>query len=181
MEVTIKTKFFEMTIEMSLDNAMNLVRQATEYAEINEPAAVAEQPKAINPAPAQKMKEPPKSRVETMFGARETWNKPAEEKTPEPIKRYNEDGYRGFLYVKCDGCGHEKGFCTKTSITYNRCNCGHVTELRDLLPVYAKCKCGEEFKYRSNIKADKFTINCLKCGAPIDVALNGKQNAFTTL
>lgn len=132
--------------------------------------------------PAPKPKEPPKSRVENMFGSRETWNKPQVEKKDGPPKSDNFDGYRGFLYIKCDECGEEKGFCVKSPIVKHRCEkCGHSTDLRDLLPMFVKCKCGAEFKYQTNMVGHEFTINCLRCGAPIDMRLNGKETAFVTV
>lgn len=135
-----------------------------------------------SPAPAPKPKEPPKSRVEAMFGNRETWNKPAEEQKPEPPKRDYSEGYRGFLYIKCDKCGEVKGFCTKSQILQSHCDqCGHSTELRDLLPMFVKCECGAEFKYMTNMIANAFTYNCLHCGSPIDMEINGKGTAFVTM
>lgn len=134
------------------------------------------------PAPAPKQKEPMKSRVETMFGDRATWNKPAEEQKPEPPKCNYSEGYRGFLYIRCDKCGEVKGFCTKSPILQSRCDqCGHNTDLRDLLPMFVKCECGAEFKYKTNMIANAFTYNCLRCGSPIDMELNGKGTAFVTM
>lgn len=48
-------------------------------------------------------------------------------------------------------------------------------------PAYAKCKCGREFKYQTNATGDTITINCIACGSPIDMQLNGRGTAYVTL
>ena len=119
-------------------------------------------------------KEPPKSRVETMFGDRSTWNRLQAEPDTNP-------NARGFLYIKCDACGDERGFYVKNPLRHSQCKCGANTELRDLLPVWASCKCGKTFKYRTNIRDRSFTMKCLDCGAPIDMTMNSRETAFVTV
>lgn len=39
---------------------------------------------------------------------------------PEPIRREN-DGYGGFLHIKCKHCGKEKTYCSSHKIKYHKC------------------------------------------------------------
>lgn len=126
-------------------------------------------------------KEPPKSRVETMFGDRATWNKPAAEEKYDPPKSDNSEVYRGFLYIKCDVCGEVHSFFTRYDMTFHKCRCGHITPLKDLLPMFVDCKCGSDIKYQTNMVGHEFTVNCLKCNSPVDIVLNKKETAFVTI
>lgn len=102
---------------------------------------------------------------------------PQPEQRPEPA----ETGYKGFLYIKCEACGSTRGFCAKTPTKEHRCKCGHKTVLRNLKPLYVNCECGEFFKYRTNLQDDVATINCIKCGSPVDLELHDKKGVYTTI
>lgn len=137
----------------------------------------------IQPTPAPEP-ERPASRVERMFGKRETWGQgtPAQEETG-PEAAFERRAVRGFLIVECEDCHETREFCSRSPITYNRCRkCGHDTPLdfTAMRPAYARCKCGREFKYQTNATADTLSINCIACGAPIDLQLNGRGTAYVT-
>ena len=86
--------------------------------------------------------------------------------------------------MECEECHETREFCTRTPITFNRCRkCDHVTPLDTtaMRPAYAKCKCGREFRYRTNAEAKTLTIRCIACGAPIDMQLNARGTAYVTL
>lgn len=139
------------------------------------------------------------SRVERLFGRRESWpnataaasppqDKPeAEAEDTEdtgPEASFSRRAVKGFLIVECEKCGQTREFCSRADITSNRCHsCGHVTTLDKtyMRPAYAKCKCGREFKYQTNATGDTITINCIACGSPIDMQLNGRGTAYVTL
>ncbi len=121
---------------------------------------------------------PPLSRVERMFGKRETWNQPPAT-PPEDLPTA-----RGFLIVECEGCGRKRAFCSKTPIISSPCQaCGTETplDINAMRPVHARCKCGRSFKYMTNATTETISINCISCGAPIDLQLNGKARAYVTL
>lgn len=65
------------------------------------------------------------SRVERMFGKKETW-----------VKRDPDEGqgpYKGFLLVVCEECGEARAFCAKRETYSFRCDeCGHETALENL-------------------------------------------------
>ncbi len=89
--------------------------------------------------------------------------------------------YKGFLYIRCDKCGTDKGFYTKNPIRRFRCDCGHFTPLHNLAHVNASCECGQAWTYRTNILDRTFSINCLECGTPIDLELHPRDNAYITM
>lgn len=76
------------------------------------------------------------SRVERMFGARDTW------KSADPDA--DQGPYRGFLIVQCEECGAIKAFCAKHETFGYKCSeCGHETPLEKLRPLFMHCKCGK--------------------------------------
>lgn len=88
----------------------------------------------------------------------------------------------GFLYIKCDVCGKKKGFYAKKLLTHYHCDCGHDTELRDIKRMYVKCPCcNNSLYYKTNIQDDRFEIDCLRCGAPVDMTINNDKTEYITL
>ncbi|OUN86741.1 hypothetical protein [Gemmiger sp. An50] len=118
-----------------------------------------------------------KSRVERMFGARETWNTTS---TPNPDE--GQGPYKGFLMVVCEECGEVRAFCSKRETYSFRCDkCGHETALENLRPMYMHCKCGKSFRYKTNATAEKITHTCLECKAPVEMELNKNGTAYVTI
>lgn len=69
------------------------------------------------------------SRVERMFGARDTW------KSTDPDA--DQGPYKGFLIVQCEECGAIKAFCAKHETYGYKCSeCGHETPLEKLRPLF---------------------------------------------
>lgn len=62
-----------------------------------------------------------------------------------------------------------------------KCECGKETELVNLKPLYTKCKCGNEFKYMTNMNTAEFTYKCFTCGSPVDVKMNSRRTAYITI
>lgn len=193
MKTIIKTPFGEMTFEMSDIHTTELIRIAAEYArqcipvevmpaEEHQQGVVVNGPAVESVSPVVEIHEAakpaPKSRAETMFGAREGWNMPAADKREAMRERFNRDGFTGFLHLVCEECGETKTFCTKQPTTAFKCKCGHETPLRDLLPIHVTCKCGKTSKYKTNSTKMAFTMNCLDCGSPVDLELNRRGTAY---
>lgn len=98
--------------------------------------------------------------------------------TDMPGKR---DGYSGFLAMECSACGRIREFFTRTSLTRYECPCGQREELAELLPAYAECKCGRNWKYLTNRRAMRLTLHCVACDSPIETEINKRGTAFVTM
>lgn len=172
----------EMQFNMSAENYIQLIGAATRYAADDPAAAVYETAKdAVQEYAKQPEKklEKPVSKVERMFGDVHS-RIPISSVLPE-VKRENE-GYKGFLLIQCEDCGQIKGFCTKSYMRSYFCVCGCETKLEALRPLFLNCKkCGERFKYYTNVSERQFSYFCKHCGRPADLELNRKGDAFVTV
>lgn len=121
------------------------------------------------------------SRMERMFGSRDTWNTPAAEVVKEKDPDAGQGPFRGFLMIKCDECGEVKAYCARHDTYGFRCKCGHETPLERLRPMYMKCKCGKEFRYKTNLQESRYTHTCMDCGSPVDMEINSRGTAFVTI
>lgn len=179
MKIRIDTPIARLTADLTEDQVTDLLRIALEYATGGDfaagPAIIP--PKIFIPDPDKKPQEIPDAGPNTtpkITFPTEPDKKPQETRTVAP-------GYKGFLYVKCEACGEVKGFCVKSPIFENRCRCGQTTALRDMKPLFVNCKCGESFKYHTNITDPIATINCIKCGAPVDLQYHDKKGIYETI
>ena len=90
--------------------------------------------------------------------------------------------YKGFLFIKCEHCGETRGFNAKVPIDEYKCSeCGGKTKLKGLRPAHLDCECGKHWKYQTNETADVLTINCINCGQPVDMMLNARRTAYTSI
>lgn len=121
----------------------------------------------------------PMSRTERLFGKRETRSMPAASQAEE-----KPEGYKGFLLLRCPECREVRGLCVRKPITEYTCQiCGGVIHLEDLIPAHVNCgKCGSHFKYMTNVDTDEpVHFECLECKAPVDLQMNRKGTAVTTI
>ena len=131
---------------------------------------------------------PPKkrlSRTERLFGSKDTWGKDgaATQESPEPPASFERKSVKGFSILECEDCHNIKVTCIRYPITEHTCrNCGHVTKLDfdAMLPAFFRCKCGQEYKYRTNATAASIPVNCLKCGSTVRLELNQRGTAYIT-
>ena len=119
------------------------------------------------------------TRNDSLFGA--DWRDAASESKVQKEYGSQEEGYRGFLYIKCPVCGKVKGFCTKSNITDHICECGHKLHLEGLKPMYVHCECGRDFKYFTNMEDESFEYQCMSCGSPVDMRINKRGTAYVNL
>ena len=90
----------------------------------------------------------------------------------EPAPNIISAGYGGYLYMKCPACGKTRGFCAKTRLNHYRCECGAVTRMERMVPLYMKCECGRQARYLTNMTETEFDVDCYDCGAPVTVSWN---------
>lgn len=129
-------------------------------------------PAPTETAPMPVVEEEPEPEVESL----ETGH----EETKEPVKNIS-IGYGGFLYIKCPDCGKVKGFCAKARISNFRCDCGSLTRLEQLVPLYLNCECGRNARYLTNMEEPAFDVACYDCGNPVAVEWNPKKKQYETM
>lgn len=184
MQITMKTPFGEMNFDMPQEKVSDLIQRAIQYAAGQEQATTPEIPLsapqvAHEPPKPQQVGNKPHRRIDSLFGDFRG-SKTGMDK-PEAQQEYEPEEYKGFLLIKCEHCGKIKGFCAKTPIRDFSCECGGKTELHDLKMAYLHCKCGSNWKYKTNVTEEKFEYNCLNCGSPVDMELNSRRNTYVTI
>ena len=138
----------------------------------------------VKPSESAPKKEEPKEEPEKDYctepnGA--VHEEPSEPEHKEEPSSNEPRKYRGFLVVKCQHCGHTKGFLARQEISNYKCDCGGITPLGDLVPLTALCECRKRWRYMTNLTDDSFEINCIHCGSPIPVFWNDKKHKYETL
>ena len=93
-------------------------------------------------------------------------------------------GVKGFLFLNCEHCG--KSYSTffrnyQVTTTCRFCRNPISSDVFQTVKAYVNCKKCEGCKltYRTNVRADAFSLECKKCGSPIDL-LRGKYGHFYT-
>lgn len=181
MQTTL-TMPYGMKMEMAIPEkkVSDFIQMVFQYGFGQEPGTALPAARKLEPDPPA-AQEPPRrkmSRVERMFGDFKA-SRAAESKEPEQQNR--PEGYYGFLLVKCEQCGKVRGFHAKKITDKYSCECGGVTELRDLKPLHLRCKCGSKFTYRTNMDEEFFDYPCLSCGNPVDLELNKRGDTYVTM
>ena len=143
MEVKIISGYGENTFQMDDADTMSLLNNAMRFH--NKIKAIggvkdntdtkAEKEEEINESITaqefvKKMQEKPHSRNDSLFGT--GWKKEPE-KTEEPQDMEHPDGYKGFLYIKCDS-----GYLKKSFIVYRKKSRGHFKCIQNFTSGYRK-------------------------------------------
>ncbi len=130
------------------------------------------------------MKQKGRSRAESLFGSRESWGTAAqdtEEMARDQRERNFEGPWRGFLIIQCEHCGKVRAFNAKREIYVYKCECGEETPLQDLRPLYLRCKCGADFRYKTNLQDEETEHKCITCGNMVKMRLNRRGTAYVTV
>lgn len=111
-------------------------------------------------------------------------DKPEEKRQPDVQEggASEEAGYRGFLMVKCEGCGKVHAFNAKTETTQFTCReCGHTTPLVSMAKILFECpRCGRHWTYQTNLEDAGVTNRCLECGTPMVAWWDKKLKKYHT-
>lgn len=163
MHIKIETSQAKLTADLTEDQVAEILGLVLEYT-VGLENSVPSEPKT--PAPVVETAPAPVKPVQTKV------TKPAE---PQKIE------LKGFLYLKCEKCGKFKGFMPKNPISKYRCDCGHVTELNDVVVMKVNCKCGQKFKYLTNATETTVSIDCINCGSPVDLEYHERKQEYLTI
>lgn len=190
MKVTITAPFGRVQVELSDVQAMTLLLDAVRMAGVNAMPSVPKLEPERQESDATKYPEETACREDDSCGdteAREDAEPPLCEEAQE--EEHSSAGgvkagaaperYRGFLYTRCKKCGRIRGYCAKSFISEMRCECGHGTPLHHLSPMTVRCRCCEKvFKYQTNLTEENFTIDCLGCGAPVEMVRHSRTGEY---
>lgn len=155
MKVSINTPFARLALEMDESQAAKLMTEAL----------IAAVPMHVN-------------QVEDSEAFRAGEKAPPEEPAEVSVAPVGQNGYRGFLHIKCNRCHKEKSFHIKWPLDRHRCECGHMTELRDLSEIVGKCGCGWKMKYFTNQDADSFELKCPSCDEAVLVKWDFRNKRY---
>lgn len=99
------------------------------------------------------------------------------------VEKENEkERYKGFMYIKCEHCGKEKGFMSRNPISRYYCECGECTEFtEELRRMYVNCECGQQSFYYTNKTEEMFDVECLECGNLVPIKYNDKKKIYETI
>lgn len=182
MKVRVSIPGAYMAVEMDEERAYRTFRKVTELLCISgagrnvQDVGTATEP-LLTPAsiPA------PELEPETMPEAEVVKSETVVLDVPEEHEKMISIGYGGFLYIKCPDCGNIRGFCAKARLSNFRCDCGSVTRLENLVPLFLRCECGRNARYLTNMEEPVFDIVCYDCGNPVPVAWNSKKKQYETI
>lgn len=132
-------------------------------------------PAPVKPEPVKRPAPPRQPAAPRVSTSRAQW--PAD--TGEDAAQEEPKKYTGFLFIRCQKCGQERGFCAKTPISSAYCrDCGAPTRLRDLRMIKLWCECGASYRYFTNIQDNAFDMPCLACEAPVALEWNEHKGRY---
>lgn len=78
-------------------------------------------------------------------------------------------GVRGFVSIRCAGCGKVTTTCLREERTIFVCRvCGDPTPLEGLRTIRCECgRCGFKGRYRTNRTEERIQMECLQCSNPV--------------
>ena len=92
------------------------------------------------------------------------------------------EGYTGFMKIRCSKCGKERTFCSRSPLMYFKCmECGTKTELAGLAKLYADCRCGRNSYYFTNIEDAEIDVKCIDCGTAIKTEWDVAKKCYRTV
>ena len=194
MKVTITTPFARLAVEMTASDAQEMMLAALKMSE-PEPTKTKDEPpkerKIVGTPPVVTLPYRPEKPTVSTLSVKKEDPKPAPAPTITPPvtpvaapqsdfdfgddmdtpvgfsakEQTPEEGYSGFLHIKCSHCHKEKIFHSKNHLKEYHCECGHTMPLSGLSKGVSKCDCGWKMHFFTNHDADSFETKCV-CGAP---------------
>lgn len=172
MRVSINSAIASLVVDLKEEQVMSLIKTALDLVSGDTITPVPKPIQVYNPA----------SMVPPAPPTLKAIPKTVPVKTEQDAEKEEPKEYKGFLYLQCEECRTLKAFMPKNPISKYFCECGHQTALKDLVEMKVKCtKCGSSFKYMTNAMDSVISIDCLSCGAPVDLEYYEKDNEYKTI
>ena len=196
MKIRLSMQGMSLNVEVSEDKAMHVYRGLAEKlllqvagVEKNVVPNIAVEGKATvdKTAVAESVKHLVEEEMQKKLDPEEKGNllKNLEKDDAPPNGQETEDeqnGYKGFLAIKCKACGDVKAFSSKYKINWRRCQaCGKIIDLKKMVPLWLHCECGQRSHYYTNLEDPIAEIKCIRCGAPVAVEWNEKKKCYQTI
>ena len=164
------------------------------------------------------------SRVERMFGARESWGEGNERERVEagkaarskgdtsstaarspspkgegkkaeaargtsstaarsPSPKGEGEGVKGFVSIRCGGCGKIVNTCLHERRTIFNCkDCGHPNPLEGLKTMKVECpRCSFRGLYQTNREESSVVMECLNCSQPVPLRKGKRRGNYVTV
>lgn len=173
MKIRLSTQGMSLNVEVPEIKAMMVYRGLAEKLLMHAGPQEVQTPKTIvikPPMPTEAIKPPTEA---------ETQENPI---LPEAEDEPKNDGYTGFMKIRCSKCGKERTFCSKTPLTYFKCmECGTKTEFVGLAKLYADCRCGRNSYYFTNIEDAEIDVKCIDCGTAIKTEWDVAKKCYRTV
>ena len=153
MELKIETQFGVATVNVPREKALEIIKCAFELAAEPKEAVIplkrmerilggiviqTDEEKIVEDEDMTQSEK--HTRNDSLFG--ENWKNNIENSDPE-----QKEGYKGFLYVKCQFCGKTKDFCAKMTDDRFTCKC---------------INCSSRVKIRMNTRGTAYVTDCRK-------------------
>lgn len=115
------------------------------------------------------------------YGKNETGVLTAKQAKAAGGNKDSRSGVRGFVSVKCQGCGKVINTCLREARTIFNCkDCGHPNPLERLTNIHFKChRCGFAAAYRTNRREKDIRMECLNCSQPVAMRRIRRGNYVT--
>lgn len=178
MKIRLSTQGMSLNVEVPETKAIMVYRGLAEKLLIHACAQEAQMPKTVlQPKIVVNPPMPPET-IKQHIEA-ETQENPT---LPETEEEPENEGYTGFMKIRCSKCGKERTFCSKSPLTYFKCmECGTKTELAGLAKLYADCRCGRNSYYFTNIEDAEIDVKCIDCETTIKTEWDVAKKCYRTV
>ena len=186
MEIKITSEFGENRFDVTTGNARKIISLAME---LHRDEGTPEEKEQKPIGAGMKSPDPELAKVEKTTRTEKLFETDWKKSIPEPRKsvatgknQEQEPEYvKGFIIPKCEKCGKVGFFFSKERSSSYECSCGHVTAFHEMKPVYMDCRCGEHFRYMTNLQTASFKYKCINCGEETELSMNSRRNAYITV
>ena len=99
------------------------------------------------------------------------------------VKGGEPEGLKGFVSIRCGGCGKIVNTCLHEKRTIFNCkDCGHPNPLESLKTMMVECpRCGFRGRYQTNREESHIVMECLNCSQPVQLRRGKRRGNYVTI